>query len=634
MPSPRPSPRTRPTRRRLLVAAALGLTVLGGWWWSRGDDAARPRGDDRPTRRAQLPQAARQQLDALRRLPGLAWRGGGTVDLDVPAGMLRVAGHVQDRKGGGVAEVEVVFAGDAGEASVVTDASGAYALAVSAGDYRVFVRSDDVISVGAGEADRLPGLPDAMVSGVPDVALATRLAIAADRDHVDLQVEPAGRVRGRVIDRQGRPIAGAVVRAMSGGPRPVLGTDVGESDGDGQFELRVPAGLYALDATHDRYAGTTERAELMVEAKQVASAELTLVGGCILTGRVVARGGQPAGDGAIERHWGHGAVTDQARFAPAGRIESDGSFRWVTTEEEEVTLRAWPWKSPPSPAKTFACREGARFDNIVFELGSMAPDVDGTIRNADGSPAAFAFIDLGALSEGGIGQQERADADGRWNVYNMPAGEYEVTVSTEDGGIVTRTIQVPARGVDLTLSGSGSIEGTAVGVEGSLTARLTGCAHRGRGRTELVEVRGGRFRIDRVSACEQTVFFEAGGRRVHQYVEVAAGQVARVELDLTPLREKTVVGVVLAGDGTPVAGAAVGAISDDGEGETEYVSTDSRGRFELRTTGSTVVANLDGAFGATRLGAADVDREEVTIHLEREHFDDIDQPSEPDEVIE
>src|SRR5438067_9741731 len=26
-------------------------------------------------------------------------------------------------------------------------------------------------------------------------------------------------------------------------------------------------------------------------------------------------------------------------YAPAGRIEADGSFRWVTTEETEVTLR-------------------------------------------------------------------------------------------------------------------------------------------------------------------------------------------------------------------------------------------------------------------------------------------------------
>ena len=113
-----------------------------------------------------------------------------------------------------------------------------------------------------------------------------------------------------------------------------------ETDATGRFELHLPAGGYALEATHARYAGvrgTVEQILLPAGAKRTSA--LTLTAGCVIAGRVVDAHGKPASDGAIEKRWG---VTD-LEFGPTGRVEADGTFRWVTTDELDVTLRAWPW---------------------------------------------------------------------------------------------------------------------------------------------------------------------------------------------------------------------------------------------------------------------------------------------------
>jgi hypothetical protein len=241
----------------------------------------------------------------------------------------------------------------------------------------------------------------------------------------------------------------------------------------------------------------------MVLTGMAAERDITLVAGCVITGRVIAANGNAAGDGAMEKQWGS---TDD-EYSPTGKIASDGTFRWVTTTTGDITLRAWPWKSPPSPSRTFACSQGARFDDVVFQIPDRGPDIEGTLADANGNPVPLAFIDLAPLDPGGISQQERTDREGRWGVFHMPAGRYRVTAYVQGRGVVSKVISAPQREVALELSGTGRLEGSIAGItDGSFRLRLESCSLDGQTLSisddeRIVGVTGGRFAIDGVPAC-------------------------------------------------------------------------------------------------------------------------------------
>ncbi len=533
-----------------------------------------------------------------------------------------IAGTIIDaRTGAPVPGVEVVFRNDTGEATVIAGSDGRYQLTVARGRYRAFVRDESVLSVGRPEVARLPSLPSADVAGVPDEGLMPIVVASHDADTVDLTVVRGGSIKGQVIDLRGTPIVGAVVRARGGSARPALGTDVSETDAAGRFELHLPAGAYVLEATHERYAGVSgaqERILLAAGGKQTST--LTLTAGCVIAGRVLDARGKPSGDGAIEKRWGESDL----EFGPAGRVESDGTFRWVTTEDLDVTLRAWPWKSPPSQSRTFTCRDGARFTNVVFQLTDRTADIEGTLVDEAGVPVPFAFVDLAPQDPGGIGQQERTDADGHWQVFNMPPGSYRISASAPGHGVTTSTVVAPVHDVALQLGGVGRIEGTTTLLaNGTFELSDVMCADSSRGRGagirltqqhRLVQVIGGHFTIDDVPAC--TIWAQASWRDQDERidVEVPAGATGTIELDLGPPRAKTIHGTVRDDAGRPVANALVTAAYRTDRNT--LVRTDDAGRYTLQTfSGATVSVDTDAGAGGSIVGMANVDDEEVDITL-------------------
>ncbi len=515
-----------------------------------------------------------------------------------------------------VGNVEVVFRSALGEASATTDPSGTYHIHIAAGTYRAFVRDDAVISVGFADRVRLPGMPAAETAGAPDEALMPLVIANADASNLDLSVTRGGHIVGKVVDRGGHPIAGAVLRARGrAGMRPALGTDVAESDADGSFDLRVPTGLYELDATHPHFAGVTDRTRVSVASGGRVPTTLTLTAGCVITGKVIRHDGTPAGDGAIEKQWG----TTDNEFGPAGHIETDGTFRWMTTDEAEVTLRAWPWKSPPAKARQFACRDGARFDDVVFQLPDRKPDVEGVLLDHGGSPVPFTFVDLAPLDDGGVAQQERTDAEGRWQVYFLPSGSYRVTAQAPERGIAIATISAPQASVKLVLGGTGRLEGTVTNlVNGSFELLFQSCVD-GNGpmpltrQHRIVTVAGGRFAVDDVTACD--VMYEGSwrGHPANGRVTVPVDGTAHVTLDLGPPHEKRIEGIVRDAANQPVANALVTSTLDD---QSATARTDDSGHYVLQTYSGANLYVANGTLeGHATVGLANVATEQVDIQL-------------------
>lgn len=541
------------------------------------------------------------------------------LDLPYPDGDVTIAGRVIDiRQQQPVGNVEVVFHSLSGETSTMASPDGSYAIRVPPGMYRAFVRDDTVLSVGRPERVRLPGLPSADAAGVPDEALMAIVLASSDTEGVDLSVVRGGIVSGHVVDRSGRPIAGAVLRALGGGVRPTLATDIAETDKTGSFELRLPTGAFNLDASHPRFAGiaSTDTAQITVGPGDHLQTTLTLTAGCIISGRVVAHDGKPAGDGAIEQQWGEGDL----QFGPAGRIEPDGTFRWVTTEEVDVTLRAWPWKSPPSPGQRFSCRDGARFPSVVFSLPERHPDIAGILVDKAGEPVGSAFVDLQPLDPGGIGQQERTDETGHWEVFHMPAGRYRITAQAEGRGVTTQTVASPQTGVRLELGGTGRIEGTTQLPSGSFEVVLRACRDDGAliplpQAPRLVTVTDGHFTIDNIPACELSFSAIWRGKPSSQHVSIPSDGTAHIELALGSPSTTMIHGVVRDATGKSLAGALVTATSPDASVAT--TTTDPTGAYTIKASpGASLRAELHGQVAGALVDDANLDDQQIDLTVD------------------
>ena len=517
-----------------------------------------------------------------------------------PAGTVRITGVVREAHGGApVGDVEVVFADAAGESSTTADTDGSYFIDVAPDSYRVFTRGDHVLTVGRAAPTRLPSSPEEAAIGIASTEIAPLVDARANHDGIDVLVIHGGTITGRVLTAKGQPIAGAIVRARGGELRPVLGTDVAESDASGNYHLEIPVGIYTLDATHAHYAGIDPLSVPVVTVAVAAQAslDLTMSSGCIVSGRVVNAHGDAVGEGAIERRVGDG---DDA-FNPTGKIDASGNFRWTTTDEGDIALRGWPWKSPHSSEQHFACRDGARFANVVFALPNRAPDLEGTIATADGKPAPFAYIEVHSNFAGGGNQQERADAAGHWSVYSLPHGSYNVTAYQADLGTVEETFDAPKRDVALTFSGTGALVGTVKGAtSGSFPIDLAGCVgHNFDPQQRMAIVEAGHYRLDGVPACAMVINIAGTRQRWREAVEIVAGQDYTFDVDFRAREAKTVYGVVRDEAGKPVAGAMVASSSPS------QLSEDDDASDSVITAASTVTA-ADGSYQLSAIGGASI----------------------------
>jgi hypothetical protein len=555
-----------------------------------------------------------------------------------PGAALPVSGSVIDRDTREpVPDVEVVLRGEHGDVTTKTAADGTFKLSVVRGPYRAFVRDARVMSTGMQGRIRLRALPRAELAGVADEKLMPLLEVDGETLGVELTVTVGAIINGFVTDPDGKaardvvitavpleplpfargstaPITAPIVRRIA--PRPVLGTDTAISDEDGRFILRVPAGKYDLVANHPTYAGVGGLAELELAAGARVDTTLTLVKGCVISGKVVTADGSPPHDGALET-----SVIASARFGPTGRVESDGTFRWTTTESGFVTIRAWPWRQAASEPRLFECRDGKRYTDVVLAIPNAVPDIAGTISDARGNPVPLAYIDIAPLDFGENGQQERADASGRWDVFDMRAGRYHITASAAGRGVVAETIVAPRRDISLRLSGTGRIAGTTTElVDGSFELTFHHCGAAADpievdDDARIVVVRGGRFTIDRVPACSLTMTARWRDKLLTHGIVVEPDATAYVELALGTPRDKLVRGTVRDDTGKPVSNARITALVENREVAT--VRSDGDGRYEMTVqAGATVVAGNGKRVGRATVGRANVSTEQVDIALD------------------
>ncbi|MCU0225132.1 MAG: carboxypeptidase-like regulatory domain-containing protein [Acidobacteria bacterium] len=387
---------------------------------------------------------------------------------------LALSGQIFDRRTGRpLAKAEVEAAG--------SDASGffdpddakrfrAKATADAQGRFRLAGLAPDLYSVSASA----PGFRAASRDRVG-------VGLGAAPADVFLYLKPGVTIPGRVVDREGKPIAKASVSVRPSGGLPSNLADWTGGGGDlyartddkGAFELAgVPAAqAFLLEVTHEDYAPAWLDGVRATDGRRTAPATITLDRGVTLTGKLLA-GDQPF-DGRLSVELSYETPDDWAgnrrtvRRSGPKVVAKEGAFRIERLPTGTATVEVEPnGYAPVKKDKVLVQAEhGADVGTLTVERGAA---ISGTVVDEAGKPVAEAEVATQSLSmTGGFVRREcTTGADGAFALAGLPADRtYEVTAS-HAGFASASQKELKPDGDALTLTlrakGSGTVTGRVV----------------------------------------------------------------------------------------------------------------------------------------------------------------------------
>lgn len=511
-------------------------------------------------------------------VPGLAIpAGAGTTDLGTVLLVQGVAveGLVVDPEGRPVpgAEITVSEAGNLGMRALLRRQGNPEppVLTGSDGSFRIEDRRPgETLGLGAWRA----GYAAADVPGVQ---------VPSERP-VRIVLQPTAAVEGRVVDPDGRPIAGATVVAFASdrmrmrvrvaaapGPGPATTDDSGlfrvEGMEPGTIEIRAMAAGFQ--------AAWLKNLELR-PGQDLRGVEVVLAPGAVVEGRVLSPSGRPVSGAQVTlaEMESRGGV-----FDPVGAIsDGDGRYR---LEGVGPGPRAVQAEHPDyrRAVRELEVRLGENTLDLTLEGGA---EVRGRVVDEAGAPVANARVMLRQGFRSWELPSTGSGPDGSFTLTSVPEGTYAI-LAQKEGFAMDREGQElvvaggSVGGVEVRLSRGGAVVGQLLGLEftelSQVQVRVYGAPAEG------IVAPDGSYRVDHVAPGTWRVVASLpdGSRQAEGEVALEPGA-AEARLDLAFEEGHTLTGRVLR-DGRALTGAGVSLSSP--QSSSRFVSTDHEGRFRF-----------------------------------------------------
>lgn len=520
---------------------------------------------------------------------------------------------------------------------------------------RLHVKGADfarLVRVGPDGTFRLRGLPPrAYRVAVDDARYVpwTHAGVAlapGETKRLDVALTPGATLAGRIQDENGAGVAGAKGALVRAGESSLAGlmravragreTIAFRTFADGSFKASrlAPGDNQRLVVTHPEYERATLAGLSLPPGGAKSGVTVVLRRGASVVGVVKDASDQPLADvevelgGSFNVRGGRGGMVanismiggpgarPRAKTGPDGRFE----IRGVSAGEYALTARRTGFAAERvDPVKV--TDQGA--DPLVLVLAPGAT-ISGAVRRRSGEGAEGYFVAAGLPGRPagpmGAGATTPTGADGSFVIEGLRAGQaYDLNVFGGTGlGPQKRGVSAPAENVEITVTGTGRIAGTALdartgraltdfavafepdrgGGGGNVmrfVARAAGRAGGGVGEKRTFHSEDGTFTLEDVPAGTWTVVLTAKGYQPARVSAVAVEEGATKEgVEVRAAAGGTLKGRVTdAKTGRPVANATVtheaagaggpgmrilagGVLDGDAE-----ITTDAEGRFEI-----------------------------------------------------
>ena len=358
----------------------------------------------------------------------------------------------------------------------VTDATGAYAINLPAGSYKLLVQTNTA------------GYPDTWHGGS---TFATATTVVVDgAETVNITIAPSTSISGVVSKAGGAgPLTGSYVTAYEA--TSATWTNYGVTDATGAYAINLPAGSYKLlvqtntagypDTWH---GGSTFATATTVVVDGAETVNITIAPSTSISGVVSKAGGAGPLTGsyvtayeATSATWTNYGVTD-ATGAYAINLPA-GSYKLLVQTNTAGYPDTWHGGSTFATATTVVV-DGAETVNITI---APSTSISGVVSKAGGAgPLTGSYVTAYEATSATWTNYGVTDATGAYAI-NLPAGSYKLLVQTNTAGYpdtwhggstfatATTVVVDGAETVNITIAPSTSISGVVskAGGAGPLT---------------------------------------------------------------------------------------------------------------------------------------------------------------------
>jgi len=242
-----------------------------------------------------------------------------------------------------------------------------------------------------------------------------------------IKQQPAGGIRGHVVDAIGKPIESAEVVQKN----PLHSTPFGEirlpqrkalatTNAKGEFEMdSLPEGTFTLQARQQNYCPAEQKVK--VEKGEVTeNVEFQLVQGGVISGVVLAKVDlQPIAGATVNASTAASFLIPLPGGAEA-KTDQNGLFDIIKLEPGTYSLTVTAEDFADRTVEDLTLAENEAITGLIIQL-SQGGSLAGTVRDFAGKPIANRMI--GAVGPGGT-KMGQTDEQGKYAIMNMKEGVY------------------------------------------------------------------------------------------------------------------------------------------------------------------------------------------------------------------